>query len=486
MEKPNILFIMTDEQRFDGVGYRNREVATPNLDKLQKDSVDFTRAYTSNPSCIPARAAIFTGRYPSQCGAPGYMTALPERETTFMSLLQEGGYHTTVVGKQHFWNSRIVRGYDYEDIVDEHEPPEVISPEMGEDYFGLPANKTTAPTVSSYVKYLYDHGFRRGRELYRQVNEKGIYEFFGDEKFYVDTYIGNRGLEWLEKRRPEHQPWFLTLSFPGPHMPFDGLGLPDSSVYEAEDLSVPDTTVADLFGKPPHYLDIVKKYGQVDLAGHGSPDGFTQDEIRLMKKAYYSNITLIDRKIGEVIKKLKELQLYDNTMIIFTSDHGDFMGDFGVASKAQYPSEALMRIPFLLKPPVSGFEGYEEPSFVSSVEIAATCLTAAKLPVPSRIQGRSLTCFFDKKNPVPKETTVYMEARDIRAIRDDRYKLAYYAGRSYGELYDLRVDPVEKYNLWNEPLLQQEKNRLMGLLMDKIISLGENMDVEWHPTAPPI
>lgn len=79
-----------------------------------------------------------------------------------------------------------------------------------------------------------------------------------------------------------------------------------------------------------------------------------------------------------------------------------------------------------------------------------------------------------------------MEARDIRAIRDDRYKLAYYAGRSYGELYDLRVDPVEKYNLWNEPLLQQEKNRLMGLLMDKIISLGENMDVEWHPTAPPI
>ncbi len=92
MKRCNLLFIMTDEQRFDAVGYQNPCVKTPNLDALAEESVVFDYAYTTNPSCIPARAAIFTGRYPSQCGAPCYITPLPKKETTFMKLLQEGGY----------------------------------------------------------------------------------------------------------------------------------------------------------------------------------------------------------------------------------------------------------------------------------------------------------------------------------------------------------------------------------------------------------
>lgn len=485
-QKPNILFIMTDEQRFDAVGYRNPEVITPNLDRLAAESIDFTRAYTSNPSCIPARAAIFTGRFPSQCGAPGYMTSLPARETTFMKLLKEGGYYTAVVGKQHFWDSEVERGYDYEDIVDEHEPPKEISRELYDGYFGLPANRTVSDKVSSYVEYLYDHGFRRGDELYREISPKGIYEFFGEEQYYVDAYIGNRGLEWLEEKRPADKPFFLTLSFPGPHMPFDGIGLSDADLYDEEALTVPETKVEDLFNKPPHYLDIVKKYGNVDRERHCSPDGFTEKEIRLMKKAYYANMTLIDRKIGEVLNKLKELGLYDNTLILFTSDHGDFMGDFGVASKAQYCSEALMRIPFLLKPPVAGFQGYRENSFVSSVEIAATFLTAAGLPVPGNISPRSLTQFYGPQSQIQRYEDIYMEARDIRAIREERYKLIYYAGRSYGEFYDLCVDPVEKYNLWEDRSVRRERERMIRKLTDRLIYMGENCSVEWHPTAPPI
>lgn len=484
--KPNILFIMTDEQRFDAVGYRNQEVITPNLDRLKEDSIDFTAAYTGNPSCIPARASIFTGRYPSQCGVPGYMSCLPKRETTFMKLLRDSGYYTAVVGKQHFWKSEIERGYDYEDIVDEHEPPENISLELYEDYFGLPANRTVSDSVSSYVKYLYDHGFRHGSELYRQLSPKGIYEFFGEERFYVDSYIGMRGLEWLNEKRPVDRPWFLTLSFPGPHMPFDGIGLPYADLYDEDSLSVPETTVEDLFKKPPHYLDIVKKYGSVDLEHHTSPDGFSPEEIRLMKKAYFANMTLIDRKIGDVIRRLKELGLYEDTLIIFTSDHGEYMGDFGVASKAQYLSESLMRIPLLVKPPVAGFAGYEERSFASSVEIAATCLTAAGAPVPSNIEQRSLTQFYDKSREPKRHSEMYMEARDIRAIRDERYKLIYYAERPYGEFYDLMADPVEKYNLWDDPRVGREKERLLRRLLDRMVRLGENEAQEWHPTAPPI
>lgn len=483
-KKPNILLIMTDEQRYDAVGYANGEVITPHLDQLAHDSIHFSRAYTSNPSCIPARAAIFSGRYPSQCGASGYMTPLNSHEVTFMKLLQKGGYHTAVVGKQHFWNSKVERGYDDEDIVDEHQPPEIITDTISEDYFGLPAHLTVSDTVSSYIKYLMDNGFTKGEQLYKKINDKGIYTFFESEKYHVDAYVGNKGLAWFETKRPEHKPWFMTLSFPGPHMPFDGLGLPDDALYDDVEITLPDTSLADIFQKPPHYLDLVKKFGHVDLENHHSPDGLTSDEIKLMKRAYYANMTLIDKKIGAVIDKLKALDLYDNTLIIFTSDHGDYLGDFGVASKAQYCSEALIRIPFLLKPPIKDYKGYEEKSFISSVEIAATCLQAAGLTISENISSRSLTQFYTNESEPHRWHEVYAEAGDIRSIRDERYKLIYYRNRSYGELYDLIMDPHEKYNLWDDTTLQGVKHDLMMKLLDKVITLGENSHVPWHAKAP--
>ncbi len=485
MEKPNILFLMTDEQRFDAAGWVNSQVITPNLNRMAEESVCFTRAYTTNPSCIPARAAVFTGRYPSQCGVPGFVSCLPAKETTFMKYLQDGGYYTAVIGKQHFWRSEIVRGYDYEDIVDDHYPPDKITKEITGDYFGLPANKTVSDRVSSYVEFLADSGFTEGSELYREISPKGIYEFTGDEKYHVDAYIGDRGKAWLEEECPADKHWFLTLSFPGPHMPFDGIGVPDDKWYQEEELDLPDTELADLFHKPPHYLDIAKKFGSLDLQNHTSPDGLSPREIRLMKKAYYANVTLIDRKIGEVIEILKRKGLYDNTLILFTSDHGDYLGDFGVATKAQYCSEALMRIPFLLKPPFAGFKGYQEESFVSSVEIAATFLKAAKIEKPAQMMGRSLTQFYEGGE---KEiwTDIYMEARDIRAVRDEHYKLIYYQNRNYGEFYDLQNDPSEKYNLWDDPELQVRKYEMMKRLLNRMIDLGENAAEVWNIGAPVI
>lgn len=484
-KRPNILFLMTDEQRYDAVGYVNPQVRTPHLDAMARESVCFLNAYTANPSCIPARASIFTGRYPSQCGVPGYMSYLPEKETTFMKLLRDGGYYTAVIGKQHFWKSKIEKGYDYEDIIDEHFPPKVISDEITEGYFGQPSNKTVSDKVSSYVTYLMENGFTEGSQLYRQINDKGIYEFFADEKYHVDSYIGARGKQWLEEEAPADRPWFLTLSFPGPHMPFDGIGLPDAEGYNEEEMELPDTNIRDIFNKPPHYLDIVKKFGHVDLQNHTSPDGLTPEDIRLMKKAYYAKMTLIDRKIGEVLDTLKKRGMYEDTLILFTSDHGEYMGDFGVATKAQYCSEALMRIPFLIKPPVADFKGYPEDSFISSVEIAATFLTAAGLPVPENISPRSLTQFYQGDGKELWED-IYMEARDIRAIRDSHYKLIYYQNRDYGEFYDLSNDPHEKYNLWDDPGMQKEKARLMCRLADHMIDLGENGRQVWNVGAPQI
>lgn len=481
-KKPNIVFFMTDEQRFDAVGYANAQVHTPNLDRLAAQSVRFDNAYTPNPSCIPARASIFTGRYPSQCGAPCYITPLAKGETTFMKLLQQGGYYTAVIGKQHFWTSEVERGYDYEDIVDDHMPPRVISKQVDPADFGLPQNHTVSDRVSSYRAFLADSGFTRGDQLYRQIDPCGVYAFFGQERYHVDAYIGDRGLRWLDEGRPTDRPWFLTLSFPGPHMPFDGIGLPDADLYDEQALSLPDTDAADLRAKPPHYQSILRPYG---LGDGDTPGGLSPAQIRRMKRAYYANMSLIDRKIGAFLDRLRQLGLYDDTLILYTSDHGEYLGDFGVATKAQYLSEALIRVPMLLKPPMP-YAGSVEPSLVSSVEIAATFLTAAGLPVPPNISPRSLTQFYGPVGERELWGELYAEARDIRSIRDGRYKLIYYAGRDYGELYDLATDPIEKRNRWNDPSLRPERDRLERRLLDRLISLGENARVPWNRGAPVI
>ena len=121
-KRPNIIFIMTDQQRYDTMGCVNSKIITPNLDKLAADSVFFEHGYCSNPSCVPSRAAIMTGKYPSQCEVPAYISCLPETEKTFMKRMKENGYYTAVVGKQHFAGSKIDKGYDFEMIVDAHMP----------------------------------------------------------------------------------------------------------------------------------------------------------------------------------------------------------------------------------------------------------------------------------------------------------------------------------------------------------------------------
>ena len=132
------------------------------------------------------------------------------------------------------------------------------------------------------------------------------------------------------------------------------------------------------------------------------------------------------------------------------------------------------------------YAGSVEPSLVSSVEIAATFLTAAGLPVPPKISPRSLTQFYGPEGERELWGELYAEARDIRSIRDGRYKLIYYAGRDYGELYGLATDPIEKRNRWNDPSLRPERDRLERLLLGRLISLGENARVPWNRGAPVI
>lgn len=461
--KPNILFLMTDEQRFDEIGYANSAVKTPNLDALARESVVFTRAYTSNPSCVPARAAIYAGKYPSQCSAPTFVTYLPVTETTFMKYLQDAGCHTAIVGKQHFGKTDIYRGYDYEDIIDCHAPPGIISHETSQN---------------SYHRFLAESGFTKGNELLER-DGRFVCRWKAHQKYHIDDFVGEQGRKWIDEQRSTSKPWYLCISFPGPHSPIDGRGLPHERLYNVDDIDIPVTSLDDLKCKPPHYMSEHGNMGQVD-------QHISLQEIRETRLAYYANISLIDEKIGRIIQALKDAGEYDDTMIIFTSDHGDFMGDFNRIGKAQYTAEVLMRIPFLIKPPIRDYSGKTESSFISSIDIAATCISQAGAPIPEDMISRDISYYWDSPGDLDDRESLYMEARNIRTIRTRKWKFSYYQNRPYGELYDMESDPWEKVNLWDDGAYKDVKYELMRKLMDRLIDMGTRSKVHWNKGAPEI
>lgn len=468
-EPPNILFLMTDEQRFDAVGYVNPRVHTPNLDALARESVVFSRAYSTNPSCVPARAAIFTGRYPSQCGAPTFITCLPPEETTFQALLREAGYHTAVIGKQHFGRTDIDRGYDYEEINDCHAPTA--------DMTALP------PDAAPYLHFLHREGFT-SRDQLVAPDTRFTRRWIAEPRLHVDDFVGDRARNWLQNRRPASGPWYLCVSFPGPHQPFDGIGLPEAALYNQTDVNPPIGGPDHLADKPPHFRRQLDRI--LARNGESGPNHVTESEARRARVAYYANVTLIDRKIGELLADLKATGDYENTMILFGSDHGDFLGDYGTIYKGQFLSEVLMRIPFLIKPAISNFEGRIENGFVSSIDIAPTCLAAARAPLPSSLAGRDLSAAWCNPGAFERPHAVYMEAQHLRGIRTERYKLVHYAGRDYGELYDLEHDPGECRNLWSHPDLAGTRSALRGKLIDALLRLEPRSEEAWNRGAPEI
>ena len=451
---------MTDEQRFDHLGCVNPVLQTPHLDRLADEGVCFTRAYTLSPSCVQARAAIFTGKYPHQCHAPAFITYLPEHERTFMSRLQEVGYYTAAIGKQHFGGSQIAHGYDYEDIIDIHTPE--------------PQN----PHKDSYCQWLHDCGFTHSGDLIQlHAGPDHLAEWKADPKYHVDHYVGNRGRQWLENRMPTNKPWFCWISFPGPHGPIDCGNFPQAERYHPRDIDMPETDFEMLKQKPPH-----------NALRHGDPPPLNEpqpwEDIRKLRRAYYANVTLIDEKIGAIFEVLEDKKAYDNTLIIFTSDHGDFLGDFQLTGKGQNIMEVLMRIPFIVKPPKGECTCKQESSLISSIDIAATCLSAVGAEIPADMASRDLSSYWQSPHDLDDREDLYMEAAGIRCLRTRRWKCAHYWNQPHGELYDLENDPWEKTNLWDIEEHKELKTYLQRRLLDKLIELSPRSYVPWNEGAP--
>jgi arylsulfatase A-like enzyme len=425
--KPNVLFITTDHLRCDTLGFAGDPVIrTPAADALASRSLNLSHCFVQNPVCHPSRASIMTGRYPCNHGVRWNFNDLSENEVTLLEYFKEHGYTTACIGKYHLDQRRFHNAMDYREA----------------------ASIRNMDADNPFVQYVKSRGFeyRTGfalpefRERLGAVPQPDM-----PEDCHLDAYVGMRTCEYLT-RLDGSKPFFLWLGFYGPHHPYVPSGR-FATMYRPEDVPPFHRSDDDLRKKPVEY----RLYFQAQGHKFYPFADASEQTLREMKAAYYGMVSQIDWQLGLVLDTLEEQGLADNTIIVFTSDHGEFLGDHGIPVKAPFLLDCMLRVPCLIHVPRSGRRGAVSDELVESVDLYPTLCRLAGLDVPEWVQGRDLSPLVTgDAEAFEGRSAVYAEAVDKRCLRTREWKLIHYANKPYGELYHLTEDPHELNNLYGE------------------------------------
>lgn len=446
-DKPNIILIITDQQRYDTINALGAPwMKTPALDRLVREGTAFTNCFVTSPVCVGSRASLFTGMYPHSTGV---FTNFHPWEPTWVQWLADAGYHCVNIGKMHinpydakggFHQRFFVENKDRPLFLDEH--PRALYDEWDK---ALHARKLEKP--SRYTRFTKDP------EAYRKA--LGAFAWDLDEDIHSDMFIGEHAVWWLKERKST-APMFLQIGFPGPHPPYD----PSQrylDMYKDVDIPVPDPTEAELAAQPPSQGELRNNMIRNNYDSVAWKDKPGKDELLRIRRHYAANITMIDDKVGEIMKTLDEKGYLDNAIVIFTSDHGDALGDHGHIQKwTMY--DCSVKVPLIMWSRNNIWQSSNE-SLVQLMDIAPTILEAAGVTPPAYFQARSLWPIL-QGDVQQVRSEVYSElARDhiqtgaeyMVMRRDMQWKLVYYLGDPNGELYDMKNDPSELKNLWASP-----------------------------------
>lgn len=417
----NLLFITTDQQRWDSLPcYGLDFMQTPHLDRLANEGMVFENCIVPSPVCVPCRAAIMSGQYPLSTGVLGNGDWLPSDVPTWPSLIGKSGRKTAAIGKMHFnpWDS--LQGFD-----------ERI---MAED-------KRHIYLPDHHVQYLAAHGMERPHP----TTLPGYYETLGasvtprDRKFHVDGYVGDQAAAWLSQNGSE--PFAAWVSFPGPHDPYDP---PEDMAEMYADAPIPEPVGSpdELVNKPPAQRSrgagsLSNSMFRLDLSQA------TTEHYMKWRQHYYANISLIDEGIGKMISALEDAGTLDDTLIIFTSDHGDALGDHGMPFKGFF-YDCMSRVPLIVRGPgVSS--GSHAASLVSTLDLVPLFYDACETDPPPTLQGEDIRPMLSNPSVSIREHA-YSEIGGRMMVRTQTQKYAHYSDGS-AELYDLESDPDEITNL---------------------------------------
>ncbi len=465
-QRPNVLWVCTDQQRYDTIGALGNEyVSTPNIDRLVGEGVAFTHAYCQTPICTPSRGSFLTGMYPSAIHVNGNGNArFPERPRLVTRMLADAGYDCGLVGKLHLSSAsgrieeRVDDGYRYWEY--SHAP------------------RDDWPEGHGYAYWVREKGYVLG-ELIRDLD--GV-----PAELHQTTWCAEKTIEFMRQER--EGPWLASVNIYDPHPPFNppksyrdlfDVGQMPGALFKESDLAQQEKLAAVDFqskGRRPEELDIPSPIvPQSPTKGDWltAESGGARDS-RSLQAAYYAMIKLIDDQLGRMLEALEESGQKDNTVIIFTSDHGETLGDHGLIQKGCRFYEGLVRVPLIFSWPGQIEQGVQSDALVELLDKAPTLLELAGLDVPDYMQGRSLLpllqggiqehrdfvrCEFYDALDLPDGTLATM-------YRDRRYKLVVYHGHGLGELYDLEEDPEEFENMWDEPEAQPLKLDLLQRSFD--------------------
>lgn len=427
----NILFLMDDQHRGDWLGAAGAKwMITPNLDRLAREGALFRRAYSSTPSCLPARAALLTGLSPWNHGCLGYRP-IPGRYAWEMPrLFTEAGYRTHVAGKQHFSPPRNTHGYQTVDLGE----PSFKDKQPADDY-----GKWFASQMPGHSPF---EGYRSGND------QRGGISYPFDERLHLAHWTADRAIEFLESQ-PRGTPWFLKVSFIAPHAP---LNAPKRWYDRYEGVKIPPPTIGDWARR---------QYGEVQTSFQKNPDAtrgvVPADEIRESRQSYAAAISFVDEQIGRVVASLEKRGDLANTLILFTADHGDVMGDNYLYRKT-FPVEGSVNVPMIVRwPGLLGLEakrGQVRSELVELRDVLPTFLDAAGLPKPAAVERMSL---LEALRGKPWRTVLDLEHASCYApkdgwvaLMDQHYKYIYYTVTGAQQLFDLQTDPHELRDLAEE------------------------------------
>lgn len=480
--RPNILLITSDQQHYSTLGRQHPVVKTPELDRLAAAGATFHRAYCPNPTCTPTRSSIITGKYPSQHGAWSLGTNLSHSQTTVGELLQKEGYSTALIGKAHFEgltstpeypsleSHPLLRDLDYW--------RKFNGPYFGFEHIELLRNHTDEYHAGQhYGIWLEDQGLKDWRKYFPR--QSGNYPPDGcawelPEKYHYNEWIVERTNAALSGYAEKEKPFFLWASFPDPHPPYL---VPDpwASLYDPAGIEVPEITEGEFADMPPHFGRTQQKHADFsdyqELHGHyahGMHSHLSPKETMARNIAiYYGMITYMDQAIGRVLSHLDTLGMAENTLVVFTTDHGHFYGQHGLVAKGPFHYEDLIRVPFIARWPGHIAANHDTSDIVSLVDLAPTFLGAAQAKVPIDMTGMDLHRNWCGESGAPQRKAAIVENRHqpttihVRTYVDARYKITVYYNREYGEIFDLQEDPGEIRNLWSLPECAELKSELL-------------------------
>ncbi|MDP6037891.1 MAG: sulfatase-like hydrolase/transferase [Candidatus Latescibacteria bacterium] len=454
-QQPNIILIITDQQRYDTIAELGFPfMDTPNLDQLVREGTSFDQCYITAPSCGPARASLFTGYYPHTTGI--YKNA--DRWTkTWVSQLADVGYHCVNVGKMHTFPFETPAGF-HERYVVENKDRYL----EGRYYF------------DEWDKALAAQGLvKQQRELYRKRDDYndvlGAFDWELPEDTHSDFFVGNTAKWWLKTKPKPDGPLFMEIGFPGPHPPYDPIPR-YAKPYMEKDLPLDEVTQEDLDGQPLPFKKMRVHNCEVDHDSVVHQLDPTAEQRHRQRAYYLANVTMIDEKIGEILEVLEEQGYLENSVVMFTSDHGDCLTDHGHSQKwTMY--DTITRVPTIVWSPGRFEGGRKVDGLCQWMDLGPTILEIAGAEPPSTMEAISLLPTLKGEDQDLREHVFAEHTRDgilqetafMMMVRSKDWKLVNFIDEPMGQLFDLSADPKEEKNLWDDPNHQEKKRELLEI-----------------------